>query len=73
MPLPQRENISRVALAVRALAELFLPISPPAVMDVFKVSKEWGVAVQDMLGQGFLTRILEREVDKRVEAYEQGK
>ncbi|CEF98178.1 Exosome complex RNA-binding protein 1/RRP40/RRP4 [Ostreococcus tauri] len=73
VPLPQRENISRVALAVRALAELFLPISPPAVMDVFKVSKEWGVAVQDMLGQGFLTRILEREVDKRVEAYEQGK
>ena len=62
----QRENISRVANSVRALAELFLPISPPAVMDVFKASRECGVAVRDMLSRGFLTRILEREVEKRV-------
>ena len=61
-----RENISRVANAIRALAELYLPISPQALVDVAKASKEWGVAVKDMLGKGFLTRLLEREVEKRV-------
>jgi hypothetical protein len=35
-------------------------------MDVFKASSECGVAVRDMLSQGFLTRILEREFEKRV-------
>ena len=61
-----RENISRVANAIRALAELYLPISPQALVDVAKTSKECGVAVKDMLGKGFLTRLLEREVEKRV-------
>jgi len=61
-----RENISRVANAIRALAELYLPISPQALVDVAKASKECGVAVKDMLGKGFLTRLLEREVEKRV-------
>jgi len=68
--LTQRENITRVANAVRALAEVFLPISPPAVLDVFKMSIEWGVAAKDMQSRGFLTRIVEREVEKRAAAYE---
>ena len=33
---------------------------------VAKASKECGVAIKDMLGKGFLTRLLEREVEKRV-------
>ena len=62
----QRENVSRIANAIRALAELFLTISPTSILDVFKASKEWGVEVKDMLSQGFLTRVLEREVERRV-------
>ena len=62
----QRENIARIANSIRVLAELFLPISPPAVLDVFKASTVAGMAVKDMLSQGFLTRVLEREVERRV-------
>jgi len=62
----QRENIARIANSIRVLAELFLPISPPAILDVFNASAESGMAVKDMLSQGFLTRVLEREVERRV-------
>jgi len=62
----QRENIVRVANAVLALAELYLPISPPAVMDVYKASVDSGVPAKDMLSRRFLTRVLEREVERRL-------
>ena len=62
----QRENIARIANSIRVLAELFLPISPPAILDVFNASAESGMAVKDMLSQGFLTRVLEREVERRI-------
>ena len=61
-----REAICRVANAVRALAALFLAIHPPAILDVYACSLEWGVSPKDMLGTGFLVRTLERESERRI-------
>lgn len=61
-----REQICRVANAVRVLAVLFLAIHPPAILDVYSCSAEWGVSPKDMLGTGFLVRTLERESERRI-------
>jgi len=61
-----REQICRVANAVRVLAALFLAIHPPAILDVHTCSVQWGVEPKDMLGTGFLVRTLERESERRV-------
>ena len=56
----------RVANAVRVLSALFLAIHPPAIADVVRCSREWGVPPKDMLGTGFLRRTLERETERRI-------
>ena len=61
-----RERICRVANAIRVLAALFLAIHPPAILDVYRCSVEWGVSTKDMLGTGFLVKTLERESERRV-------
>ena len=61
-----RERICRVANAIRVLAALFLAIHPPAILDVYRCSVEWGVSPKDMLGTGFLVRTLERESERRI-------
>ena len=61
-----REEMCRVANAVRVLSALFLAIHPPAIADVVRCSREWGVPPKDMLGTGFLRRTLERETERRI-------
>jgi exosome complex component RRP4 len=62
----EREEMCRVANAVRVLSALFLAIHPPAIADVVRCSREWGVPPKDMLGTGFLRRTLERETERRI-------
>ena len=66
MDAREREEMCRVANAVRVLSALFLAIHPPAIADVVRCSREWGVPPKDMLGTGFLRRTLERETERRI-------
>lgn len=62
---PTRENVCRVANAIRVLASLFLTILPSAIVSVADLSVAMGVPLKDMLSVQFQTRVLEREIESR--------
>lgn len=75
IPLPpptlqQMEATSRVANAIKALAELYLPIHTSSITEAFQESLAGGVALSDMLGEEFLTAVVHLEARRR-EAMEQ--
>ncbi len=56
-----------MAAAVRALAELLLPIHPASLADVADAAIAWGVSPRDMTGATFLARLVQRESERRAE------
>ncbi|XP_031493780.1 exosome complex component RRP4 homolog [Nymphaea colorata] len=65
IPLTVRENICRIANAVRILSELGFYISMEVIMDAVEASIGWNFEIRDMLGAEFYVRIAEREAQRR--------
>lgn len=60
-----RENISRLANAIRVLSALGFNLSLELVLDTFQVSIDWNIDIKDMLAGEFYVRIAEREAEHR--------
>lgn len=64
-PRDVRERAVRVAAAIRALAALHLQVFPATILDAYQLSVDRGVAVKDMLHQGFLGLLAQDEAARR--------
>lgn len=60
-----RAAAARAAGAVRALARLYLPIYPAAILDAYDVSVAGGVEIKDMLEERCLAAIVAAEAARR--------
>ncbi|ERN12428.1 hypothetical protein AMTRI_Chr01g114410 [Amborella trichopoda] len=65
VPLGTRENVCRLANAIRILSLLGFNISMELILDTVVASVTWNTTVRDMLGGEFYTRIAEREAERR--------
>ncbi|CAN6482629.1 unnamed protein product [Victoria cruziana] len=65
VPLRVRENICRIANAVRILSELGFYISVEVITDAIEASINWNFEIRDMLGAEFYVRIAEKEAQRR--------
>lgn len=64
-PLRVRENICRLANAIRVLSALGFTLSLELILDTFQMSIEWNIDIKDMLAGEFYVRIAEREAERR--------
>jgi exosome complex component RRP4 len=65
----ERENIVRVANCVRVLDEIFFYVTPQSIMSIYKQSE--GIDAKSILtSDGFLARVIEREIDARTRTEE---
>lgn len=65
--IEHRKSVCRLANAVRCLSRLCLPIFLVTVMNVFELSLDMKVAIQDMSRSEFLTAVINKEAERRQE------
>ncbi|KAK2080061.1 hypothetical protein QBZ16_002457 [Prototheca wickerhamii] len=66
----ERQQVARVAQAVRALGALYLPIDAPSIDEVVRLADAEGLPTPDMCRAGFLATLAGRIAQLRVAAYE---
>ncbi|GAV80469.1 hypothetical protein CFOL_v3_23930 [Cephalotus follicularis] len=64
-PLETRQNICRIANAVRILSTLGFNVTLEVIMDTVNLSISLNIDVHDMLGSEFYVLVTEREADRR--------
>lgn len=64
-PFETRQNICRIANAIRALSSLGFSLTVQVIIDTAEVSASLNLEIKDMLGAEFLVQIAEREVVRR--------
>lgn len=65
--IEHRKSVCRLANAVRCLSRLCLPIFLVTVMNVFKLSMDMNIAIQDMSRTEFLSAVVNKEAERRQE------
>ncbi|XP_076904495.1 exosome complex component RRP4 homolog [Bidens hawaiensis] len=64
-PLKTRENICRIANAIRVLSTLGFTITVEVITEIIDMSIKMGVDVHDMLGAEFCVLVAEKEAERR--------
>lgn len=60
-----RQNICRIANAVRLLARLLLPVHKEPIMDIYNTSIDAGVPIPAILDDPFALLVIEKEAERR--------
>lgn len=65
-PLEMRQNICRIANAIRVLSNLGFTLIVEVIMDTVNASNTKNIEIHDMLGSEFHVVVAEREADRRI-------
>lgn len=66
----ERQQVARVAQAIRALAALYLPVDAGSIVEVVRLADAEAVVTQDMCQAAFLATLANRIAELRAAAYE---
>jgi exosome complex component RRP4 len=64
-PLETRQNICRIANAIRVLSSLGFSVTVEVIMEVVNLSISKNIDIHDMLGSEFYVMVAEREAERR--------
>lgn len=64
-PLETRQNICRIANAVRVLSILGFNITIEVIVEIFNLSTSLNLDIHEMLGAEFCVTVAEKEADRR--------
>ena len=64
-PLETRQNICRIANAIRVLSTLGFSITIDVILEIIDLSTSKGLDIHDMLGAEFCVLVAEKEAERR--------